>query len=149
MRLYLDTEFNGHGGELISMALIGRVERARDMQEWVWYEAQSFPTKLDPWVMEHVIPKLGRTPLSPAYFMRCFHDWIRQFDSLEIICDWHADAAHFCRMLEGQDYGSSLDFACRITILKTPPGQPVSSNPHNALADAKALMLWNEYRLAA
>ncbi len=149
MRLYLDTEFNGHGGELISMALIGQEERRDTLAIWSWYEAQTFPAKIDPWVREHVIPNLGRDPLPPAYFKRCFHDWIRQFDNPEIICDWHADAAHFCRMLEGVDYGSSLDFACRIMIIKTPSGHPISTNPHNALADAAALMRWNEMRLAA
>lgn len=144
MRLYLDTEFNGHGGELISMALIGR-----DVYAAKWYEARQISGAVDPWVAQNVMPKLDRVPLSNVYFRRCFHDWIRQFDNPDIICDWHADAAHFCRMLEGPDYGSSLDFACRIVILKTPPGEPVSANPHNALADAEALMLWNEYRLAA
>lgn len=78
-----------------------------------------------------------------------FHQFIQQFRNPDIVCDWHADAEHFCRMLAGSDYGSSLDFPCRLVILKTPPGQPISKRPHNALADAIALMEWNEQRLAA
>lgn len=153
MRLYLDTEFNGFGGELISMALVG-ADQPHSMAVGgfvpvVWYAACLTHGPLDPWVKEHVMPVLDRTPLMPSIFKREFHDWIKRFDNPEIICDWHADAAHFCNMLAGMDYGTSLDFACRITILKTPPGQPVSCIPHNALADARALMEWNDQRLMA
>jgi hypothetical protein len=149
VRFYLDTEFNGHGGDLISLALIA--------DGAAWYAAQD-PRDLpesprykpwDPWVAKHVIPVLGVEFTRPLIFRSEFQCFIQQFSNPEIICDWHVDAQHFCSLLQGPDYGSSLDFACRITILKTPPGQPVSAQPHNALADARALMKWNEMRLAA
>lgn len=155
MRLYLDTEFNGFGGELISMALVGEPQphpmavggRTQD----TWYRARLFNGPVNPWVSEHVMPKLKTTPLMPELFRTELHDFLRPFKNPEIICDWHADAEHFCKMLAGNDYGSSLDFECRIAILKTPPGQPVSLDPHNALADAQALMHWHlaELRRAA
>jgi hypothetical protein len=142
VRLYLDTEFNGHGGELISMAVVAAQENGLLFD--VFYEVCDWKQPTNSWVNEHVVPKLEKMPLHAHIFRQCFHSWIRHFDNPEIICDWHADAEHFCRLLAGPDYGSSLDFACRITILKTPPGQPISANPHNALADARALRDWHE-----
>lgn len=143
-RLYLDTEFNGHGGQLISMALVSP-------GGYRWYGVRSLEDEIiHPWVQENVIPKLNwdAAPMGPARFRRSLYDFITQFDNPEIICDWNADAALFCEWLAGDTYETSLDYACRITILKTPPGQPVSENPHNALADAEALMRWNEARLS-
>lgn len=139
-RIYLDTEFNGFGGELLSMALVADLPGSFPVS---WYEARDIVCDYHPWVAEHVVPKLRRSPLLPIDFRVAFHNFIQHFDNPEIICDWHADAEHFCRMLAGADYGSSLDFQCRITILKTPPGQPVSNDPHNALEDADALMRWH------
>lgn len=137
MKLYLDTEFNGHGGELISMAIVSAYGHS-------WYRARSINAEFVPWVAEHVMPKIDEDIyLHPGIFRLDFHRWIKQFDNPEIICDWHTDAEHFCRMLSGPDYTKSLDFPCCITILKTPPGQPVSANPHNALADAIALRDWH------
>lgn len=148
MRLYLDTEFNGHGGELISMALVSELHPPHPMVGGDWrsaefYSATLFKGPVDPWVAEHVLPVQDCAPHMPAVFRAEFHAFVKRYDNPEIICDWHADAAHFCRMLEGPDYGSSLDFACRITILKTPPGHPVSLIPHNALEDARALRDWH------
>jgi hypothetical protein len=138
MRLYLDTEFNGHGGELISMALV-----SPEGKHWYGIRRADAVGRIDPWVHENVIPKLGVWAMSDIEFRTLLHDFLRQFDNPEIICDWNADAVHFCQWLAGESYETSLDYACRITILKTPPGQPVSENPHNALADAEALMRWH------
>jgi hypothetical protein len=138
-KLYLDTEFNGFRGGLISMALVSPCARE-------WYEVVTLEGRVDPWVSQHVMPLLDKAPLSKLDFKISFHKFLLGFIEPEVICDWHADAVHFCECLSGYDYGSSLDFACKISILKTPPGQPVSLRPHNALADAKALMLWNEHR---
>lgn len=139
-QLYLDTEFNGHGGKLISMALVSP-------GGYRWYCVRSMEDEIiHPWVQENVIPKLNwdAAPFGDARFSKSLHDFLGQFDNPEIICDWNADAALFCQWLSGPTYETSLDYPCRITILKTPPGQPVSKNPHNALADAEALMLWHQ-----
>lgn len=137
MRLYIDTEFNGHGGELISMAVVSAYGHS-------WYYAKRLLGPPNPWVAEHVLPKIDEASyIHSAVFRMDFQRWIKDFDNPEVICDWHADAEHFCKMLEGPSYDTSLDFPCSITILKTPPGQPVSANPHNALADAIALRDWH------
>ena len=134
---YLDTEFNGHGGELISMALL--------RNSWDgWYGVTKITSDYDPWVAENVVPKLGQVPLEHDVFRASFVDWISKFTNPEIICDCHVDAMHFSQMFSGKDYASSLDFPYRITVLKTPPGHPVSKNPHNAVDDAFALMMWHQ-----
>jgi hypothetical protein len=137
MRLYLDTEFNGFGGELISLALV-----SPDGDKF--YMAKKWRMPTDPWVARHVLPILDVSPEDDILFRTVFHEFIGRFKNPTIFCDWHADAEHFCAMLSGADYGSSLDFPCTIGLLKTPPGQPVSARPHNALADAIALMQWHE-----
>lgn len=139
--LYLDTEFNGFGGELISLALVSPEGEQ-------FYMVRECESEVVPWVEENVIPVLGLCeedrPATDSYFRLCFQDFIEQFKNPTIVCDWHADASFFCSMLEGEDYGSSLDFPFSLVVLKTPPGQPVSKRPHNALADAKALMEWHQ-----
>ncbi len=137
MKLYLDTEFNGFGGELISMAL---VERSAE-----WYCARVLPAKIDPWVADNVIPKIGIAVIPDVLFRQSLHRFLLEYFNPEIICDWHADAVHFCQWLGGEDFASSLDYACQIKILKTPPGYPPqSANSHNALWDAHALMDWHQ-----
>lgn len=134
--LYLDTEFNGFKGQLISMALISP-------QGNEWYEVCELPRPIEPWVQQHVVPVLGKEPLRPLIFKSLFQQWIIQFKEPWIVCDWHTDAQHFCEMLSGVKHGTSLDFAFNIKCIKTPEGKPVSLIPHNALADAKALMEWH------
>lgn len=137
MKLYLDTEFNGHGGELISLALVpGHIYTS-------WYAAVEMTQCVDPWVSEHVLPKLQTNPIPAADFRRGFHAYIARFDSPEIICDYFADAIHFLSLLAGPTYETSIYFPFQMTMLVTPTGQPVSVNPHNALADAIALRDWH------
>jgi hypothetical protein len=144
--LYLDTEFNGFGGELLSMALV--VERPSDIHWYGYRDFRSLDEAIDPWVAENVVPQLGWGTFAPFRSLRemknSFWAFIASYDSPEIICDWNEDAVHFCRMLQGEDYASSHDFAVRLTVLKTPPGQPVSNSPHNALEDAWALRDWHQ-----
>lgn len=137
MKLYLDTEFNGFGGSLISMALVQENDDA-----W-FYGELPLPSQIDPWVAEHVVPLMTGETMDRVSFRRGLHAFLQSFANPGIMCDWHADAAHLCQWMAGEDYGSSLDFNCQIVILKTPPGEPVSKTPHNALADARALRDWH------
>lgn len=52
MNLYIDCEFNGFGGQLISMALV-----AEDGTEF--YEVVPLLEEVTPWVAEHVMPVLN------------------------------------------------------------------------------------------
>ena len=137
--LYLDSEYNGFNGQLISLAL------CPDDGTEPWYEVTELPKLIDPWVRAHVLPELGQEPLRPMLFKMSFHSYIQKFENPLIICDWHVDAVHFCQLLSGFDYGSSLDFEFRMHVLKTPRiGGPMSV--HNALDDARILMTWHKER---
>ena len=143
--LYLDTEFNGFNGSLISLALIGSDDR-------IFYEIQgpisSFSrVRLDPWVQEHVMPFLrtekfrtssGREALHPDVFKPYFQRFLSTYDNPIIIADWFADLQHFLKLLEGPDYGSSLNFKGTLKLVATPDDLH-SEVPHNALSDAIAL----------
>ena len=57
MRYFLDVEFNGFGGDLISLALV-----PEDHTTEPFYEALPCADAV-PWVAGHVIPVLQRQPL--------------------------------------------------------------------------------------
>lgn len=133
--LFLDTEFNGHGGELISMALV-----SDDGREW--YQVRHIPDDVHPWVGEHVVPLLGKEPLGDEVFRFSLHTFLLEFVSPVIMCDWHADAAHFAESLAGPDYRTSLNYDCTIRVFGQMVTQPQPEVPHNALSDARALRDW-------
>jgi transcriptional regulator with XRE-family HTH domain len=140
--LYLDTEFNGfrrEAGELISMALVCPDGRQ-------WYAAKKLGDlarsgsmlAYDAWVGENVLPKLGTEQLPLADFQASFRAFLAGFDNPEVICDSQTDALHFCALLGREPVAFS------VAVVRTPEGEPVSDNPHNALADAIALMRWHQ-----
>jgi len=144
-RLYLDTEFNGFGGELISLALVSP-------EGHEWYAAKTIQAAYHPWVAENVVPKLGAPLMPPAIFKDFFQGFVQGFSrSLKggptIICDWYSDAIHFLELLQGDTHGMSLSFHGSIVIVRPPNGAAISANPHNALDDARALMEWHETTL--
>lgn len=137
-RLYLDTEFNGFGGELLSLALVA------DAGDWQWYECLDPPGLIwNAWVHEFVLPRFGQAPIPGGEFRRRFVEFIASFDRPEIIADWHTDVMHFCKLLDGGRFEESVPFEGSFTVIQTPPGQPQPENPHNALSDAIALRDWH------
>lgn len=135
MNLYLDTEFDGFGGELISIALVG--------PGVFFYEVCD--TKIThPWVKQHVEPVLHKAPIRKTLLKIELWNFLKQFHNPTIYCDWYEDAIHFFNLFGGAAYASSFIFPCRVSLISTPPGEPVSKIPHNALADAQALMEWHQ-----
>ena len=131
MKIYLDTEFNGFAGELLSMALV-----AEDGSEW--YEVLAPEKPLDAWVFDNVAPKFGKNPIAKDDFRKSLHAFLKHFDNPTIIADWHADFVHFFDAFHGKDYTGSLDWSCQ-TVLLSGPSDIHPENPHNALSDARAL----------
>ena len=142
-KLFLDTEFNGFGGELLSMALVSPTGRE-------WYECMDPPGLLwNQWVHENVLPVFGKPPISRVEFLKSFREFIQWFDRPEIICDWHTDILHFCACLDGDSFKESVPFDGRFRVIQTPEGEPKPEIPHNALSDARALMEWHMGLVAA
>jgi hypothetical protein len=134
MKLYLDTEFNGFGGELLSMALV-----SDDGDEF--YEVVPALKPIEPWVAKHVVPLLDKSPIDRTMLRRMLHGYLRQFSNPEIVADWHADLLHFFDAFHGRDYTESLDYSCTTRLLSG-PSDITPDRPHNALSDAHALRRW-------
>lgn len=143
MRLFLDTEFNGFDGELISIALV-----SDDGREW--YRINDMRDQPDdPWVAEHVMPHLYACtePLTRSHarygnLAIDLKSFLFECRGAEIIADWPADFEHFSSLLSsfGAQDGFKEAFPCAMTLINTPELHPVV--PHNALSDARALRDW-------
>lgn len=141
MRYFLDTEFNGFGGCLISLAL---VPEDGDQDYYVVVPMTEEPL---PWVAKHVVPYLKSVPpmlynqLDPIAAAHDIAAYLRTDPDPEIVCDWPEDIALFCRLLQTSD-GEIVDItSLRFHFLRT-PGFSTARNsqvPHNALHDARAL----------
>jgi hypothetical protein len=137
MRLYLDTEFNGFGGELISLGLAPADRRIPS-----FYRQVRMTTRVDPWVAKHVIPhmedgKWVEREVAGALLAA----YLRNVDSPVIVADWPTDFEHLLALLisgPGQMHGAP-DLTMEYRSLPGFNTASVSRMPHHALADAEAL----------
>lgn len=132
MTLYLDCEFNGHGGSLISMAIVSDV----DGEEF--YLEVDCKEPIHPWVKENVIPKLiGKT--APRHnFIALLVMYLNKHIGEDIVADWPHDFTLLMNEMAGPNYESSYLFPCTMRLINSGPTNP--EIPHFALSDAKALM---------
>jgi len=133
MKLFLDCEFNGFGGELISLALV-------DEQNEKFYEVLecSAPT---PWVAEHVIPYLNQSAISFKQLQSRLQIFLFQYETIEVIADWPEDFSLFTRSLVLSAGKCIRTPPLTMKLWMDNPAETYipSQNPHNALADAQAL----------
>jgi hypothetical protein len=136
----LDSEFDGHGGDLVSLALA-----AEDGAHWYGV----FETVvMDGWVQEHVEPHLYTmkpTIQGDEDVLRfSLKEYLLSRSGCTIYADWPADFEHLMRLMCGGHYGESFMIPCTMQLIVTPPGEPKPEIPHNALSDAIALMKWHK-----
>ncbi|HWH22886.1 MAG TPA: hypothetical protein VNT25_06320 [Allosphingosinicella sp.] len=142
MRYFLDTEFNGWGGELISLALVPE-DGDQD-----YYAVLPLPETLHPWVEQHVVPFLNKVPagvmggettrLGAAQEIA---DYLAGDEEPVIVADWPDDIGYFCHLLVTEPGDMAPVGTLRFELLRN-PGFSVAKNsavPHNALYDARAL----------
>jgi hypothetical protein len=141
VRYFLDTEFNGFGGALLSIALV-----PEDGSEF--YVTLSFDGDLDPWVERNVIPYLDHVPVglvAPRFSRDDAAIELSHYLAADphpvMVADWPEDIAQFCNLL----------MTGPGTMVPVPPlgfdlvplgGFSTAANsavPHNALHDARAL----------
>ena len=138
MRIWLDTEFNGWRGALISMALV-----AEDGREWYRSLGCEQPT---PWVATHVMPVLRARRTTHERLQTSLCRWLRSFDRLHVIANWPEDFAHFCSVLVT---GPGSRLRCPpLSMEMVEELEAHSTIPHNALEDARALRTAHLHRLA-
>ena len=141
MRYFLDTEYNGMGGALLSLALV-----PDDGEELYLTLRTSEPLK--EWVQRHVVPYLDMVPeqlscdrLTPRDAAHELERYLRHDSDPVIHADWPEDIAHFCTlMITGE--GDMVDIRNSTFRLVPMSGFSTAANskvPHNALHDARAL----------
>jgi len=142
MRYFLDTEYNGFGGALLSLALVPEVGSEE------FYVTLSCNVALDPWVERHVVPYLDTVPmalqsprLSRLAAAEALAAWLANDPDPLIVADWPEDLAQLAMLMvigPGRMIpvpGLTMQFAAL-------PGFSTAANsavPHNALHDARAL----------
>ncbi len=142
MKLFLDTEFNEFGGELISMALVPEDENAP-----VFYKELNIIEPYGAWVKEHVVPHLNLAPINTLEFQYELEKYLRQFESITIIADWPDDIRYFCQALMTAP-GYMLTTPNVITFQMIRGLDYVSAIPHHALHDAIGMRNTYLYGLA-
>ena len=144
MRYYIDTEFNGTEGQLLSIALV-REDGAH------FYEVLHAHELIVPWVKEHVAPHFGQEPVARLQAVKKMQKFLRKDSGPHVfIADWPEDIVHFNAMLL-RDHGKRNDpfrYACLLLHMPGFDTALSSRLPHNALEDARALADHVEANLA-
>jgi hypothetical protein len=129
-RAWLDTEFNGFGGELISMALVDHLGQSV-------YFALPCERPID-WVAANVMPVLGLAPTTRRAAQASVRMFLHRFSEVHIVANWPDDIRHFCAfMVDGP--AELLELPPLMFELRLELAPIKSAVPHNALADARAL----------
>lgn len=143
MRYFIDTEFDGFRGSLISMAIVREDGRSLYM---IMEGAEENATDL--WVVENVMPFVRDSPEPPhvvgpetAAFLIGMH-FMDDLD-IEVVADWPDDIKHLCDLLHYMP-GNMVPGAhqkMRFTIERVDayPTQLPGAVRHNAWWDAVAL----------
>ncbi len=141
MRYFLDTEFNGFGGALISLALVP------EYGDQECYVSVPLPDTLDPFVERHIVPYLRHVPPAVDYDLSRQHAAEHVAKYLEgdgdplIIADWPEDISQFCMLLLTGPGDMVQIQGLRFELIRAPgfSAAATSAVPHNALHDARAL----------
>lgn len=148
IRHYLDTEFNGFGGDLISLALACEDGRS------LYLVTDKLPEPMDPWVRENVVPYLYDCPAVPL-IMSPKH-WGHEISAFiycgtkspQIIADWPSDIADFANLLlTGPGEAVPMGHQTHLTIVRhidVYPTDVKGAVQHNAWYDAMALKRYIE-----
>ena len=91
MKLWMDAEFNGWSGELISLALVPEFGNP-------FYEVLPCPNPVE-WVKHNVIPFLNKQPIDIPTFKQRLGEYLRQWNEVHIVATWPSDFVHLMNSL--------------------------------------------------
>ena len=141
MRYFLDTEYNGIDGALLSLALVP------DEGDELYLTFKTDEGIVD-WVQQHVLPYLDSVPdqlacprLDRGDGAQALEHYLRHDEDAVIIADWPEDVAQFCNLMVTGP-GDMIDLrhlTFRLLPLINFSTAENSRVPHNALHDARAL----------
>jgi hypothetical protein len=152
MNYYLDTEFDGPDGQLLSLGLI------REDGASMYATMRLAKPVLDPWVRNNVMPFLYHIPSTHIDYKlidvkrSTLQNALEGFLSLDkdglpnIVSDWPSDIVHFCSLLMPAP-GQMLDIRAISFLIARVDAYPttlIGAVQHNAYWDAMAL--WNHFR---
>jgi len=141
MRYFLDTEYNGVGGALLSLALVP------DEGDELYLTFKTSEPLVD-WVERHVVPYLDTVPeqlfcprLTREDAADALERYLRHDSEPLIVADWPEDIAQFCNLtITGPgDMIELRNATFRLVPLSNFSTAANSKVPHNALHDARAL----------
>lgn len=137
MPVWLDTESDGFHGKLASIGLIAGDGRT-------FYAVLPVFHWSSEWARVNVAPAMGpATHMDDIHLAEELAAWLRQFDAVEIIADWHRDLMHFFALL-GPRPGEQLKTCAIRASLKPHLNALVrlcGGELHHALDDAKRLRI--------
>lgn len=146
MRCFLDCEFNGFGGELISLALVPQSKWRPALYLVITDAAEP----IDPWVRLNVLTVLDDVPggvdvqrVSRPTAARLLGDYLRA-DTTQtvIVADWPDDIALLCKLLmtgPGEMVATHQRIQFEMVRVNSYPTDVVGAVRHNAVWDAMAL----------
>lgn len=140
MRYYLDCEFNGFGGVLLSMALV-----REDGAAFHSVSTFDFWSHIDPWVRENVMPNLHLNKTHEHHFAQELSPQVAAFlagdPAPHIIADWPDDFTYLiAEILTGP--GTMIDIpglTMEVVRVDAYPTDLPGAIQHNAYWDAMAL----------
>lgn len=135
MKFYIDTEFNGFGGKLMSMAIV-----PADPNFSEFYCEIEMTDQLEPWVRENVVPHMFMPRVSYSQFQSALSKYLWEFrhNDFHMVADWPDDIRYFCEALITGP-GLRINMPTNITFELDLNIRYVSEVPHNALYDARAI----------
>ena len=142
MRYFLDCEYNGFGGALLSLALV-----PEDGGEEL-YLTFDCPDPIEPWVERNVMPYIDQVPdslkLPPMAREQAAHVlamYLGQDTQPEVLADWPTDIELLCGLLTFAPGRMVALPEMRFRLLTLGRFSPAENSAvaHNALHDARAL----------
>jgi hypothetical protein len=134
MKCFIDCEFNGFQGKLMSMAIVPENPEIPE-----FYCEVEMKDQLDPWVAKNVVPLMSMPPVSYSEFQNQLSSYLMSFsDEITIVADWPVDIRYFCEALisgpgERITVPTNIKFELNLNI------NYISKVPHHALWDARAI----------
>lgn len=142
-KLFLDCEYDGYGGQLISVAMVSECDEE--------FYAIVPATVEDKWVKENVMPVLDNFDEDGdslafvdardgdiSYVHEALEEYLSEFDDIEVIADWPEDISFFMDLLVVGP-GERIDTPPLTAHVYREINTDDSKVPHNALEDARAL----------
>lgn len=155
IRYFIDFEFMGFGGELISGAVVREdgssiyLVQPNDV-----LSAMRASPDSDPWVLENVMPHLYNVPRSVPITVQPKHEWgpmiaafLYQDDQVpQIFADWMTDISDLMNLfVTGPGTGVPMNHQTHMVCLRHLDVYPTTlagAIQHNAYWDAAALKHW-------